>query len=143
MNTNIRRYISLGSTMVLTLATMIGIPIKAYTQHIQHDPKCFETGPNIWNKMTAKTYARARMHDLHPTWGRNEWKALVKLWGKESAWDATADNPNSTAYGIAQILNTKKGTPAPLQIERGLAYIVHRYDKPSIAWAHHRKHGWY
>ena len=143
MNSNIKRYISLGSTMVLTLATMIGIPIKAYTQHVKYDPKCIETGPRIWNKITAKTYALAIMNAQHPTWGRNEWKALVKLWGKESAWDATADNPNSTAYGIAQVLNTKKGTPAPLQIERGLAYIVHRYDKPSIAWAHHRKHGWY
>ncbi len=46
-------------------------------------------------------------------------------------------------YGIAQVLNTKPGTPAPLQIERGLAYIQHRYKKPSAAWAHWRAKGWY
>jgi hypothetical protein len=79
----------------------------------------------------------------HPTWTRAEWRSLNKLWGKESAWNMHADNPESSAYGIAQVLNTKPGTPAPLQIEKGLSYIVHRYDKPSIAWSHWRKNGWY
>jgi hypothetical protein len=91
----------------------------------------------------SKTYARGYMAIEYPSWGRAEWRALLKLWGKESAWNHNADNPNSTAYGIAQVLKTKPGTPAPLQIEKGLAYISHRYDKPSIAWSHWRKHGWY
>jgi hypothetical protein len=41
------------------------------------------------------------------------------------------------------MLKTRPGTPAPLQIKRGLAYIDHRYDKPSKAWAHWRANGWY
>ena len=91
----------------------------------------------------SKTYARGFMAMEYPSWGRAEWKALSKLWGKESAWNHLADNPKSTAYGIAQVLNTKHGTPAPLQIEKGLEYIAHRYDRPSVAWSHWRKHGWY
>jgi len=76
-------------------------------------------------------------------WDKSEYKALLKLWGKESAWDHTADNPKSSAFGIPQLLNMKPTTPAPEQIARGLAYIKHRYDKPSVAWAHWRKHNWY
>jgi hypothetical protein len=91
----------------------------------------------------SKTYARGYIALEYPQWGRSEWSALKKLWGKESAWNHKAANPKSTAYGVAQVLKTKPGTPAPLQIEKGLAYIEHRYDKPSIAWSHWRKHGWY
>jgi len=74
---------------------------------------------------------------------KSEFRALAKLWGKESAWDHTAANPKSSAYGIPQLLKMKPDTPAPVQIARGLAYIEHRYGKPSVAWAHWRKHGWY
>jgi hypothetical protein len=92
-----------------------------------------------WSKADSKAYARDKLSE----WQEEQWSCLNRLWGKESAWNMYADNPESSAYGIAQILNTEPGTPAPLQIEKGLSYIVHRYDKPSIAWAHHRKHGWY
>jgi hypothetical protein len=96
-----------------------------------------------WTPRVAKTYAKALIKIQYPNWNRSEWSALAKLWGKESGWKHTADNPESTAYGIAQVLNTKPGTPAPLQIERGLVYIKHRYEKPSVAWAHWRSNGWY
>jgi hypothetical protein len=96
-----------------------------------------------WTKSLSKSYAKAVISAQYETWGRAEYKALLKLWGKESAWDHTADNPKSTAYGIPQLLGLAVGTPAPEQIARGLAYIQHRYGKPSVAWAHWRKHGWY
>jgi hypothetical protein len=143
MDSSIKKYLAIGSSMLLTTATLFGIPFKAYA-HKVHEQACInENPPKIWTKQTAKTYAYAYMSMTYPSWNRGEWRALAKLWGKESAWDHTADNPTSSAYGIAQVLNTKPGTPAPLQIERGLSYIFHRYDKPSIAWSHWRKHGWY
>ena len=143
MDSSIKKYLAVAGSMVLTTATLFGIPFKAYAHHI-HEQACVnEKPPKIWNKHTAKTYAYAYMSMTYPSWGRGEWRALSKLWGKESAWNHTADNPDSSAYGIAQVLNTKPGTPAPLQIEKGLSYIEHRYDKPSIAWSHWRKHGWY
>jgi hypothetical protein len=139
----VKKYFASISIAILTLASLIGIHSKHLAEQPNYDPKCVEFGPTIWSKQRAKAYALAYMKVHHPTWTRAEWRALAKLWGKESAWNMHADNPKSSAYGIAQVLNTKPGTPAPLQIEKGLSYIVHRYDKPSIAWAHHRKHNWY
>jgi hypothetical protein len=108
---------------------------------IQIDDNCKDSSQ--WTPRVAKAYTKALLKIEYPHWNRSEWSALAKLWGKESAWKHTADNPESTAYGIAQVLNTKPGTPAPLQIERGLVYIQHRYERPSVAWAHWRANGWY
>jgi hypothetical protein len=96
-----------------------------------------------WTKSLSKYYAKILISAQYEEWDKSEYKALLKLWGKESAWDHTADNPKSSAFGIPQLLNMKPTTPAPEQIARGLAYIKHRYDKPSVAWAHWRKHNWY
>lgn len=138
-----KKYFASISIAILTLGSLIGIHSKHLAEQPDYDPKCVEFGPTIWSKQRAKAYALAYMKMHHPTWTRAEWRSLNKLWGKESAWNMHADNPESSAYGIAQVLNTKPGTPAPLQIEKGLSYIVHRYDKPSIAWSHWRKNGWY
>ena len=116
-------------------------PAYAIAVAIQIDDNCKDISQ--WTPRVAKAYTKALMKLEYPNWNRSEWSALAKLWGKESAWKHTADNPKSTAYGIAQILNTEPGTPAPLQIERGLEYIKHRYEKPSVAWAHWRSNGWY
>ena len=107
------------------------------------EPKPTEMSEFHWTPRALKLYAKQFMRMAYPDWNLSEHRALMKLWGKESAWNMYADNPESTAYGIAQVLNTNPKTPAPLQIEKGLSYIVHRYDKPSIAWSHHRKKGWY
>ena len=113
----------------------------AYALAMADRMKC--ENPNAqWNKKLSKAYAKLLVMEEYG-WNLSEYRALLKLWGKESAWNHTADNPESSAYGIAQVLNTKPGTPAPLQIERGLEYIQHRYDKPSIAWAHWRNNNWY
>ena len=113
----------------------------AYALAVADQVKC--SNPDAkWTKKVSKAYAKLLVIDQYG-WNLSEYRALLKLWGKESAWDHYADNPESTAYGIAQVLNTKPGTPAPLQIERGLAYIQHRYERPSIAWNHWRQHKWY
>ena len=145
MQQRIAKYISVGSTIMLSVASLIGIPIKAaaLTTKPPLEPKKEVRLIHVWNKFTLKAYAKAYIKETYPKWGRNEWYALNKLWGKESAWDHQADNPNSSAYGVAQVLGTSRETPAPLQVAKGLEYIVHRYDKPSVAWAHWRKHGWY
>jgi hypothetical protein len=145
MHQEIKRYLSIGTSLMLSVASLIGIPIKAHALYNKPplEPKKEVKLVHVWNKFTLKAYAKAYMKENHPKWGRNEWSALNKLWGKESAWNHKADNPISSAYGVAQVLNTHPETPAPRQVEKGLEYIIHRYDKPSIAWAHWRKHGWY
>jgi len=138
-----KRLLSIGSTIMLTLTTMIGMPLKYYSQHVNDLCINKDILPKIWTPYMAKIYAISYMKMWYPEWGRGEHKALIKLWTKESNWRPEADNPDSTAYGIAQVLHTKPGTPAPQQVARGLEYIVDRYDRPSIAWSHWRKHGWY
>lgn len=145
MQQRLAKYVSVGTTIMLSIASLIGIPIKAAALSIKQplEPKKEVRLVHVWNKFTIKAYAHAYIKETYPKWGRGEWRALLNLWGKESAWNHEAKNPNSTAYGVAQVLGTSPETPAPLQVAKGLEYIVHRYDKPSIAWAHWRKHGWY
>jgi hypothetical protein len=74
-----------------------------------------------------------------------EFKCIEKLWTKESNWRPKAKNPNSTAYGIPQLLKMKETNPYK-QIDLGLKYIAnHRIYKgsPCKALAHYKKKGWY
>lgn len=75
-------------------------------------------------------------------WKPNQMTCLDQLWTKESNWRHKADNPNSTAYGIAQILGEDEKHPAD-QIANGLRYIEHRYGTPCEAWKFWRSHYWY
>ena len=83
-------------------------------------------------------------------WDTGQLPALITLWNKESGWNPHAQNPHSTAYGIAQFLNgtwagtgiQKTSDPAQ-QIQAGLHYIAARYGSPSQALAFHLRHNWY
>ena len=75
-------------------------------------------------------------------WDKQESKCLNLLWGKESAWNPEADNPTSTAYGIAQMLGEKSTDPTK-QIRNGLRYIEHRYENPCNAWEFWKRNYWY
>jgi hypothetical protein len=87
-----------------------------------------------------KQYAAIKIKDYG--WNVIEFKCLSQLWGKESGWNYKADNPTSSAYGIAQMLKEKAKHPKP-QIDKGLRYIKHRYDKPCNAWKYWQRHKWY
>jgi len=80
-----------------------------------------------------------------------QFQCLDKLWTRESNWRHTADNPNSSAYGIPQALPGKKMASAgkdwrtnpETQINWGLKYINSVYGSPCNAWAFWKKHHWY
>jgi resuscitation-promoting factor RpfB len=84
-------------------------------------------------------------------WGADEFSCLDQLWEKESGWRWNADNPSSSAYGIAQANPGSKMatvgsdwlTNPATQIEWGLGYISGRYGTPCGAWAHSVEIGWY
>jgi len=70
-------------------------------------------------------------------WTGQEWTALDSLWGTyESGWRNNAQNPGSTAFGIAQFLDStwkpygSKTSNPGLQIKYGLEYIHDRYKDP-------------
>ncbi|MGY1828478.1 MULTISPECIES: aggregation-promoting factor C-terminal-like domain-containing protein [unclassified Blastococcus] len=80
----------------------------------------------------------------------SEFSCLESLWGKESGWNPNAQNPRSTAYGIAQFLDSTwagtgiaKTSDGYRQIDAGLIYITNRYGSPCGAWAHSQSVGWY
>jgi hypothetical protein len=74
-------------------------------------------------------------------WTGPQWSALFNLWQGESGWNNNAQNPTSTAYGIAQFLNStwggvgasKTSDPAG-QIRAGLKYISQSYGTPTNAY---------
>jgi hypothetical protein len=85
-------------------------------------------------------------------WTGSEWDALEQLWTNESDWNPDAQNPTSTAYGIAQFLDSTwsgygiaKTSDPEKQIEAGLRYIEARYGKPSkaLAFWNNRYPHWY
>lgn len=136
------------TSILLTMLSLLYYPTNARAAELAERIKCAPELPNkLWTQNMAKSYAKFVMGQYG--WdNRAEYRALVKLWNRESHWNPLAYNSEavqdgSHAGGIPQILGMTTRTPAPLQIDRGLAYIKHRYGKPSIAWAHHRVHNYY
>lgn len=80
-----------------------------------------------------------------------EWICLDNLWTQESQWNPDAQNPESTAYGIAQFIDQTwkqtgidKTDDAKKQIDAGLIYIEQRYkESPCLAWEHSQRKGFY
>jgi hypothetical protein len=82
-----------------------------------------------------KTYAKWQM-------STKEFKCLNKLWYKESRWNPKADNPDSTAYGIPQLLKMTETNPLK-QVDLGIKYIRHRHGDACKALSFHVKRNWY
>ncbi|WP_448610943.1 aggregation-promoting factor C-terminal-like domain-containing protein [Geodermatophilus sp. URMC 60] len=79
-----------------------------------------------------------------------QFDCLDQLWEAESNWNPKAQNPTSTAYGIAQFLDATWATTGIAktsdpyrQIDAGLIYIDERYDTACAAWAFHQANNWY
>ena len=79
-----------------------------------------------------------------------QFRCLNDLWDSESGWNPTAQNPESTAYGIAQFLEqtwtlmgVAKTSDPDQQIDAGLAYIAKRYGTPCDAWNFWQENHWY
>lgn len=116
-----------------------------YTPSPAGQPTAMATGA----KGQLQSYA-AQQLAAHGITDPNEIGALITLWNKESGWNPNAQNPTSTAYGIAQFLNGtwagtgyQKTSDPYKQIQAGLSYIYGRYGSPSKALKFHLAHNWY
>lgn len=145
---NKQRLMAVTTSLVMTFLSLFGYPTTTHAAELAELVKCAPELPNDqWTQAMAKAYAKFIMEQYG--WNtRSEFKALDKLWTAESHWNPMAYNHQPTwdgyhAAGIAQIVGTTTRVPAPLQIEEGLRYIKERYGKPSVAWAHERRHFWY
>jgi hypothetical protein len=73
----------------------------------------------------------------------NQIRCAVALWTRESRFDHLADNPRSSAFGIAQLLRERSGAPE-LQILHAVRYVEHRYRGSFCsALRHSDRVGWY
>ena len=84
-----------------------------------------------------KTYALYLLDFNYP-----EYKCLLKLYGKESAWnpDAVNGSHHGIPQGRSKWLATQDGWS---QVRWGLSYIGNRYGEPCIALDHWSKYGWH
>ena len=81
----------------------------------------------------------------------SQFSCLQPLWGQESKWSVSANNPGSGAYGIPQALPGSKmasagpdwQSSAKTQIKWVLQYIQSTYGSPCAAWSHEQSAGWY
>lgn len=84
-------------------------------------------------------------------WGDAQFQCYDSIIMRESRWIHTADNPNSSAYGIPQALPGSKMASAgadwrtnpATQIRWGLGYVKSRFGTPCAAWSFKKAHGWY
>jgi hypothetical protein len=119
---------------------------------------------NAWKDWHEDKAAFQRFADLYEFtlnemkkygWGEDQMPYLYELWMRESKWNKSAANPESTARGIPQMMaSDHMKDPVKLaawmkdshaQIKWGLAYIYRRpkYGSPQKALEWHNSHNWY
>ena len=104
-------------------------------------PEVYAPDPAIYAGI--KQYALGKV-------GPEQFVCLDNLWTKESNWKPWAQNPVSTAYGIAQFLDStwagtgyEKSSDPYVQVDAGLVYISRRYQSSCAAWDHSVSTNWY
>lgn len=84
-------------------------------------------------------------------WNATQVQAWKQVINRESGGSLTAQNPTSSAYGIAQFINGPSeyaqyggnSTTVAGQLTAMANYIKQRYGTPAAAWAHELSAGWY
>ena len=126
---------------ILLAVVVVGLVVYAIGHRASPTEK--EITERTWVVEDSKAYAQ----DVILAWANNQYECLDKLWTQESNWRSEAFNKikvmGKNAGGIPQILGLDPKLPAPLQIDRGFAYIMHRYGTPCMAWKFHERKGWY
>lgn len=132
--------------MIRRIFVLLPIPLIALTLGIVYSTAVSEppiTEKVEWTVDDSKSYAQDKLYE----WQYKQWTCLNKLWTKESNWRPDAYNKikvmGKNAGGIPQLLGLDPRTPAPVQIDRGLAYIYNRYGTPCKAWEFFTKKGYH
>ncbi|MFM1786839.1 MAG: hypothetical protein RL228_789 [Actinomycetota bacterium] len=107
-------------------------------------------GINIQTIADAKKFTELYISSTYG-WGSEQFVCIDLLFEKESNWRVSADNPNSSAYGIPQALPGSRmaeiaddwRTNPVTQIKWGAQYIEKRYGSPCAAWNKASTVGWY
>jgi len=117
------------------------LPLVAFAKPVVTEEINIVRSPNI------KVYAFEKVMDR---WSSEQWVYFDDLIKRESGWNSEAQNPNSTAYGLAQFLNSTwnsveciKTDDKYVQIDCAIDYVELRYKTPQGAIKHHNRNNWY
>ena len=137
----------LGSNLTHTLASILaGEPLRRIARKrslvLVAGLLLFTNMPTAQAVSTARDINSYKLYAHMKVLDAKQYRCLELLWHKESRWNPRADNPNSTAWGIPQILRYKEKDPYK-QIDRGLEYIKHKHSTPCKALRFHRSTGHY
>ena len=142
MKLSTKAWLATIAVFVGTMPHAVGAMFSQQQQAVKESAIVVKVKPTLTQmKKLAKQYGRTEVIAMYGS--NKEWKALFTLWNRESRWDPTAKNDNSSAFGIPQILGMSHDTKMPDQIRLGLKYIAHRYGTPTRALAFHERNGWY
>lgn len=101
-------------------------------------------------KLNIPSFKYYAYEQVTETWSEHEWSAFNTIIQKESAWNNEAQNPNSTAFGYGQFLNSTwklvgctKTPDANIQIDCTIKYIQKVYGTPTKALQFHRLNNYY
>lgn len=129
------------SLTIILIAFAIGIGVAIGAPATAQAPL-----PTFDQLQSQMAYANPKMyaHKQLTAFGfaKTEYKCLTHLWTKESHWNYKSKNPKSSAFGIAQILGETAKEPH-IQINKGIRYIIKRYDTPCNAWKFWQRHNYY
>ena len=105
--------------MIRHLAAVGGVLALSFTP--AHAPEHTDAAVYLGQMTTVdvRIYVRDRAADLG--WVGKQWQCLHDLIHNESRWNMTADNPESTAYGLFQQLRVPVGTGLEKQTRLGPA----------------------
>jgi len=114
---------------VLLIIVFVGVLLSYKTVIAQHIIDC-NASYNI------KVFAKCKVTEK---WDSSQWSAFDYIIERESNWIYTADNPNSSAYGLPQAMTSLHDLPEDYmtnpqsQIEWAIEYIEDRYSTPKKA----------
>ena len=96
------------------------------------------------NELTLRQTARQLVDNA---WDKSQWPCFKQIINIESRWQPDAYNPDTTAYGLGQLIGSRKylqGKPIK-QLHKTIEYIEHRYSNGLAceALAHHKRWSWY
>jgi muramidase (phage lysozyme) len=133
--------------IIVAIGFALMLPEKNVVQDVVQDKKIYDSPIKVQEQQrepdTARGYARSMV-------SAEEYEALQELIMLESSWNPEAQNPKSTAYGLAQFLDktwelvgVEKSADYRIQLIAAQKYVIMRYGSWVKALEHHKQYGWY
>lgn len=139
------------TSILVTAAVLCATPLSAQAANRDLPRPSRSEAPARFGTVAYSQWYAQQAAAIRYGWQNKQFKALKRLWYRESSWNHKAVNPSSGAWGIPQSLPARKmrshgsdwRTNPETQIDWGLSYIKGRYGSPVKAWAFWQRHHWY